>query len=352
MLIRFGARFALLAGGLYTLANWLPSAQFIEPLNRLTAAMTGALLASLGLETAVSGALVSTGGFSVKIIPECTALFLVPLYSSFVLAYPASSRQRLAGLLFGIPSLVVVNLVRLVVIILIGTKSSALFEYSHVYAGQILMILVVLLASMAWLRFVVTVEPRDTPLGVMVRFIAWSSLPFALWLFLAEGYVYLNLYLVKLLLGRFGYTVAVPEELSLYPHTFNTFHFVAFIALILATKCLERKRKLWGLAAGLAVLAGGHFLFRLHQVLFMDFHVRYAFRPFIALIIINQWILPFVLWLAIVCKEIFRRKGISLCPICGEEKVGLIDHMRAKHGDKAVLPTGSNWASGAGQIDW
>lgn len=339
IIIKFCVRFAVLSGFLYVLLNWLPSAVITGPLNRQTAEMTAVLLRLFGLRPVVNGVFLSAGGFSIKIITECSAIFAAILFFSFVMAYPASARQRALGLLFGIPFLFTANLLRIVFVFLVGMYYLPLFEYAHVYIGQIVMILFVLLSSMTWLSSIAYVRIKDRPLSFFLRFLLYSSLPFLLWLYLDESFVLVNLYVIKSLLGFGGYAVNIPEKLDLYPHTFNTFHLVAFTSLILATNSIGRSKKLKSLGIGLAVLCAFQFLLRLHWVLFFDFHMRYAFRPFVALIIINQWILPFGLWLFIVRKEIFKRKGIYVCPICGEEKVGILDHIKAKHGTRALETT-------------
>jgi hypothetical protein len=66
--------------------------------------------------------------------------------------------------------------------------------------------------------------------------------------------------------------------------------------------------------------------------LFLKFHVGQAFIPFITLIIFNEWVLPFVLWLILIQRDIFPKSPLSVCPICGVEKIGLSQHMEAKHG--------------------
>jgi uncharacterized Zn finger protein (UPF0148 family) len=33
---------------------------------------------------------------------------------------------------------------------------------------------------------------------------------------------------------------------------------------------------------------------------------------------------------------VFRRAGTHICPICGEERVGIVEHIRVKHGEKAL----------------
>jgi exosortase/archaeosortase family protein len=121
--LAFGIKFALMCGILYALANYLPPALFSDPLNRHTAAMAGFLLSLLGLEVAVRDVLIWGQGFSIRIITECTAVFVAILYASFVLAYPATLRQKALGLLYGLPILMVANLLRLVLIYLIGLKS-------------------------------------------------------------------------------------------------------------------------------------------------------------------------------------------------------------------------------------
>ena len=302
------------------------------PLRRHTAEMTAFLLSLIGLTPSVSGVIVSASGFSVQIVSECTAVFVAILFFSFVIAYPTTFKHKFIGLLFGLPVLVGANLLRVVFIFLVGLNFRAMFEYAHVYIGQILMVLLVLLISMLWLRSTVSVAMADRPRQFLTRFIAYSSIPFAIWLYIDKAFVYANLYLVKWLLGIFGLQVAIPQELSLYPHTFNTFHLIAFAALILATRSIDRAKKARSLMLGLAILCAAHFLFRLCYALFVDVHFKYAMQPFIALIIINQWILPFALWLYMVRNELFRRSNRFICPICGEEKTGLAEHMLAKHG--------------------
>ena len=51
---------------------------------------------------------------------------------------------------------------------------------------------------------------------------------------------------------------------------------------------------------------------------------------------IGQYFLPFGIWLAFAYKDIFKRAGTYICPICGEEVVGMEEHVRKKHGKKAL----------------
>jgi hypothetical protein len=79
-----------------------------------------------------------------------------------------------------------------------------------------------------------------------------------------------------------------------------------------------------------------YFLFLLLKTLLFSLNIKSAEIPFVAFLTLNQWILPFGLWMAIVRKEIFKPVGIYKCPICGLEKTGITDHIRGKHGEKAL----------------
>lgn len=335
ILMRFVLRFTLSCVVLYTFFNWIPSS-LVKHLNRYTAATLGSLLRLAGFKPHVDGELVEAGGFCVKIIPECSAIFVVILFFSFVFAYPTSLRHKTTGVLLGVPALFAVNLFRLLAVILTGMKQPDFFEYVHVYLGQIMMVFFLISVSMIWLRSVVMVRTKDSPFIFFIRFVAFSTIPFWLWLYLHECYVLMHFHAIKLLLGLFDYKMAIPGKISMYPLAFDTFNLVTFTGLVLATNSIARARKIKGLIAGFAMLSLTHFAFRLSKSLFLDFDVEGVFMPFISLIIINEWVLPFVLWLAIVGKEIFKRKGIYTCPFCGEEKVGIIQHIMAKHGEHAL----------------
>ena len=332
-LIRFGICFVTVAGLLFFLFNTIPTAWLAQPIDSYTAEMTAFLLGVSGMDASVSGNLVSADGFTVKIIPECTAVFIAILFVSFVIAYPTPLKDKTIGLAFGLPFLISTNLLRLAFIIVVGGHSRTLFEYAHVYIGQIVMMLVLLITCIIWLRSVAGVHMEDNALHFIIRFIGYSCIPFVLWLYLDQLFVYGNLWAVKWLLALFELHVAIPAELRLYPHTFNTFHFIAFASLVMATKSIDRQSKIRNLIVGLSILFGCHSVFRLHQVLFLDFHMGFAKGPFVALIIINQWVLPFGLWLFLARNALFKSRNRYICPICGEEKKGLIEHIKAKHGE-------------------
>jgi len=81
---------------------------------------------------------------------ECTGIFVIMLFTSFVLAYPASWRARLAGLAIGIPLFFAVNVFRLATLARIVEVYPGAFFYLHEYVWQGILTVVVLVGAIAW----------------------------------------------------------------------------------------------------------------------------------------------------------------------------------------------------------
>jgi archaeosortase B (VPXXXP-CTERM-specific) len=112
-------------------------------------------LSLLGIRAIVQGEDVLLGGFSLRIVEECTAVFASLIYISCVLAYPASLKSKLMGIGFGIPVIQVINLARLVVLSLTGLYYPEAFEFVHTYVWQSIFIIFVIGVWLFWLeRFV------------------------------------------------------------------------------------------------------------------------------------------------------------------------------------------------------
>jgi hypothetical protein len=133
----------------------------------------------------------------------------------------------------------------------------------------------------------------------------------------------------------FNCKLTIPEHVKIV-QSLDTFNLVAFSALVMATRFPETREKIKAFVIGMIILMWGHFFFRLFQVFYFGYRLQFALRPFVGFIILNQWVLPFALWLAIFRKELFKRKGIYVCPFCGKQKIGILQHIKAKHGTVAL----------------
>lgn len=144
-------RFALPCTLLFLAAVWLEP--FMGPLNRATAVLSGKTLALFGFMPQVRDDLITLDGFTVKIVSECTALYATLLLAAFILATPATWRERLAGIAAGSAAIGVVNLLRIAAVTIIGRFDPVRFEIIHVYLGQIAMMVLVLYCCLTWVRW-------------------------------------------------------------------------------------------------------------------------------------------------------------------------------------------------------
>jgi exosortase H (IPTLxxWG-CTERM-specific) len=329
----FAWTFLFLCVFLYGLMAVLPDS-FFEPVNRYTAAMTAFLLEILGQQPVHRGVFISLGGFNAKIITECSAIMVLILFCSFVLAYPATKRQKASGLLYGIPFLLGANFVRLVLIYLTGSRFPDLFEIVHIYLGQMFMIVLVFAACLFWLRSFARPEAENAPLAFVGRFIAISAIPFVAWIYLHRAYVKVDAWIVMGLFKLFGYDLHLsPNMEMIYPNTFNL---IAFAGLILASRSIDRRSRLKNLGVGLGILAAVHVVLRILQVLLATSGGSVTVKLLAGLILMNTYLLPFVLWLVMVRRDLFHIPEIPVCPYCGARKIGLEQHIRAKHPGKPI----------------
>jgi exosortase/archaeosortase family protein len=126
-------------------------AGFWEFANVWTARLTAWSLALTGVEAQADGRHVRSSLVALEIIRECTAVYPLVIFTSAVLAFPASWRARLAGLAAGWPALLAVNQVRLVGLCWVAGLAPARFEGAHMLVGQTLVAGTTVLAFMLWL---------------------------------------------------------------------------------------------------------------------------------------------------------------------------------------------------------
>ena len=125
----------------------------------VTAILLGSILTLIGMDTTVSGDIITTCGLNLKIIDECTAVFSIIVYIAAIIAYPANARSKIIGVVSGIPVLYGFNILRLVVLALVGVNFPGAFDFVHVYLWQTTFIIFVLITFLLWLK--VVVERRE-----------------------------------------------------------------------------------------------------------------------------------------------------------------------------------------------
>ncbi len=155
--------FVVLLGGGFTLIslNWVND-NVIEPFTAGIAKVSGVTLDLLGQQVTMHGTAIRSPRFAVNIRNGCNGVEAMLIFLAAVLAFPASWKSRLTGLVLGILAIQVINLVRVVALFLTGVYFPRLFDSSHTVIWQTVVILFGVLLWIFWAnRFAAPVAPAE-----------------------------------------------------------------------------------------------------------------------------------------------------------------------------------------------
>ncbi len=114
---------------------------FVDPYTAFVARMSGQVLRLLGENATVDGCVLSSPRFAVTIYNGCNGLITSLIFISGVLAFPASWRAKLIGVVGGLLAIQLINLVRIVSLFYIGIFMPRFFNESHIFVWQSVVIL-------------------------------------------------------------------------------------------------------------------------------------------------------------------------------------------------------------------
>ena len=132
----------------------------VRMMTTATAVIDYKLLSLVSDEATISGNLVELGGFGVRIIAECTGIFEALIFLAAVLAYPTTWAKRAIGIGLGVPLLYAFNLLRILVLLVVGRHWHDIFDFMHLYFWQATLILMI---TSVWLLWIFKVVQRGEP---------------------------------------------------------------------------------------------------------------------------------------------------------------------------------------------
>jgi len=151
-------RFALTFGSLAIASEVLyygvilESAAF-EAYLTLLANVGGAFLHLFDSDVAVHSTRISSGLFAVQIAQGCDAIQVCALLAAAVIAFPVKFKYKLRGLVLGIGTLQVLNLMRIVTLFWIGAYFSEVFQTSHEVVWPGILIVLTIVIWVVWVRW-------------------------------------------------------------------------------------------------------------------------------------------------------------------------------------------------------
>ena len=138
----FLAKFLLLLVGFALLVSWNPvNDAVIVPFTAGVARASALALNVLSENVTVAGTELRSGSFGVDIENGCNGVETALLFGAAVLAFPASWKARLTGLVLGFLGIQALNLVRVVSLFWIGKHRPALFSAAHTVLWQSVVVL-------------------------------------------------------------------------------------------------------------------------------------------------------------------------------------------------------------------
>lgn len=120
-----------------------------DDLTRMITILVAPILALFG-NVSASGHVVSFNGFGASIEGACDGVQPTYIYVAAVLAFPSRWRDKVWGIGIGIPSIFLINVVRITTVVVCGAYSPQLFEQVHLYGWQALVIALTLAVWLFW----------------------------------------------------------------------------------------------------------------------------------------------------------------------------------------------------------
>lgn len=127
---------------------------------QLNASVSAWILDVFGEEASSDGFSVLTPRFQLSIRRGCDAIEPSALFAAAVIAFPAGIRRKVPGLLIGVATLLLLNLVRIVSLYYTGVHFPSAFETMHVEVWQPLFILIAITLWVAWALWTTARRPK------------------------------------------------------------------------------------------------------------------------------------------------------------------------------------------------
>lgn len=163
-LARFVIIFSVVLVGLFSF-EMLETVQehVILPFTTHIADVSAALIKPFDASVSSHGKVIAdkTSGFAVSIEAGCNGVEAGIVLTAAILAFPASWKSRVVGLLVGFLSIQALNILRIISLFYLGQWTEAVFMWTHLYLWPVLIMLDVLVVFLLYVRYVV--HPKKAP---------------------------------------------------------------------------------------------------------------------------------------------------------------------------------------------
>jgi exosortase H (IPTLxxWG-CTERM-specific) len=132
---------------------------FVIPYTTMVANIAGNILKLIGEDITINGCVLRSPRFAVTIYNGCNGLITSLIFISGVLAFPAKVSAKLIGVVGGLLAIQAINMVRIISLFYIGIYLPKLFNSSHIFIWQSLVIIAGVTLWIVWAHFF-AIPPR------------------------------------------------------------------------------------------------------------------------------------------------------------------------------------------------
>ena len=162
---RFAILFAAILLTLFAFQLTPPGQALVEPWTGLVADTSAGLIRAFDGDARSQGKILYSErtGFAVTIEAGCNGVEAMLVLLAGIVAFPATVRLKLIGLLVGAVAIQSLNLVRIVSLYYLGQWNAQWFEWAHLYVWQALIMLDALIVWLLWIRAAAPADPEPVP---------------------------------------------------------------------------------------------------------------------------------------------------------------------------------------------
>jgi exosortase H (IPTLxxWG-CTERM-specific) len=127
----------------------------IEPWNGILARLSYWLLHWVDTDVSVENEILYSLSHrkAVRVERGCNGVEAVAVLAAAILAYPTTMKAKILGLILGALAVQSLNVIRIVALYYLNIWNEALFEWTHLYLWQLLLILDAFVFFVLWLRW-------------------------------------------------------------------------------------------------------------------------------------------------------------------------------------------------------
>lgn len=127
--------------------------------------VSGGLIQLFGGLADVTGVIIRhpVNQFAIQIANGCSGIEAAILLAAGVMAFPATWRQRALGWLAGTTAIMALNIVRVISLYYIGQYSMKWFDWAHLYAWDVLIMLDGVVVFFLWIRWLPPAQRSHAP---------------------------------------------------------------------------------------------------------------------------------------------------------------------------------------------